>query len=138
MVAGTTTDGMPVLPRQLLMLGLVMQAMCAFDQWTWFWSLHYTLVAANNAIYQSSAAFVFVISVLLLGERVTQAKVSAVVVCILGVILVSFAPTDDDEAVAGHAGTRGWCRPRLWRCQRRRQRRAQRHALAAAAGSCGG
>ena len=47
-------------------------------------------VAANTAIYQSTSAVVFLMSVPLLRERVTLVKVLSVAFTIIGVCLVSF------------------------------------------------
>ena len=47
-------------------------------------------VSANTAIYQSSSAVVFIISVPLLRERVTLLKIASVCLTIAGVCIVSF------------------------------------------------
>jgi drug/metabolite transporter (DMT)-like permease len=97
--------------RQLIYLGLLIQFLSACNGFTWYLSLPNTLLAANNSIYQSSSAFVFIISVFLIGEVVNKAKILAVLVCIVGVCLVSFAPTDNTDnseikqSVTGYA----WC-----------------------------
>ena len=46
-------------------------------------------VSANTAIYQSSSALVFIISVPLLRERVTLLKIASVTVTVIGVCVVS-------------------------------------------------
>lgn len=76
--------------RQLLLLSFAIQLLSAFNGFSWYLSLPSTLVALNNTIYQASSAFVFVISVLAIGERVTARKVVAVVVCMAGVVVISF------------------------------------------------
>jgi drug/metabolite transporter (DMT)-like permease len=45
------------------------------------------------SIYQSSSAFVFILSVVMLRESVTATKVIAVVICLAGVITICFAPS---------------------------------------------
>lgn len=63
--------------------------LCAY---TWFLSLPRTTIAASNAIYQSSTALVYVLSVVVLHEKASRAKSLAVALSIAGVVLVSLAP----------------------------------------------
>ena len=60
--------------------------------YTWYLSLPLTEVSANTAIYESATAFVFIISVPLLGERVTLVKVLSLFISIVGVCLISLIP----------------------------------------------
>lgn len=85
--------------RRLLTVVGTLQVLGALGSMTWYYSLNGTSVAANNAIYMSSSAFVFVLSVLLIGEVFTLRKAFAVAACIAGVIVVSFAP-----AASGSSG----------------------------------
>ena len=61
--------------------------------YTWYLSLPRTEVAANTAIYESATAFVFLISVPILGERVTLVKVLSLSISIVGVCLISVFPS---------------------------------------------
>ncbi|MCZ6992462.1 hypothetical protein OH407_24335, partial [Salmonella enterica] len=79
---------------------LLLQALSALNGFTWYLSLPHTLVAANNAIYQSASSVVFLLSIPVLGERVRWHKVTAVIVCITGVALVSFAPASASAAAS--------------------------------------
>jgi len=63
--------------------------MVVVSGYTWFASLPLTSVSANTAIYNSSAAFVFIFSIFLVKESITVLKVIAVVVATGGVIIVS-------------------------------------------------
>ncbi|XP_065844597.1 uncharacterized protein [Oscarella lobularis] len=65
--------------------------------YTWYLSLTRTSVSGNTAIYQSSSAVVFIMSVPLLKEKVTIPKVLAVAICITGVCLVAFFPGNKKE-----------------------------------------
>eukprot|EP00301_Raphidiophrys_heterophryoidea_P027185 c9531_g1_i1.p1 GENE.c9531_g1_i1~~c9531_g1_i1.p1 ORF type:complete len:311 (-),score=40.47 c9531_g1_i1:313-1245(-) len=60
-----------------------------FTAYLYYLSVHVTIPSANNAIYQSSSALVFLFSVPLLGESVTISKVLAVFCALGGVVLVS-------------------------------------------------
>lgn len=99
---------LPVSMRQLTLLGTFLSVLSAAAGFTWYLSLPETLVSANNAIYQSAAAAVFVLSVVVLGEAVTVAKLAALVTCVGGVVVVSFAPAatttsgNIHETVAGY------------------------------------
>ena len=57
---------------------------------TRFYSLHLTVLSANNAIYQTTPIFVFLLSVCFLREEVRAYKILALVVCFTGVLFVSF------------------------------------------------
>jgi drug/metabolite transporter (DMT)-like permease len=78
--------------RQLTIVAVLLSSLGAFNGFSWYLSLPKTLAAANNAIYQSASAFVFVFSIFLLGERATAQKGLAVVFSVIGVVVVSLAP----------------------------------------------
>ena len=61
--------------------------------YTWYLSLPRTEVSTNTAIYESATAFVFLISVPILGERVTLVKVLSLIISIGGVCLISLSPS---------------------------------------------
>ena len=73
--------------------GGVMSCIAALGALTWYRSLPLTTVAANNTIYQSSCVFVFLLSVAVLGERVTWNKIAAVALSVVGVLLISMFPS---------------------------------------------
>lgn len=65
---------------------------------TWYFSLQLTTVAANNTVYQSVSAVVFILSVILVGEKITIKKIFSVLCSIGGVLLVSFfSKTETDD-----------------------------------------
>lgn len=64
----------------------------------WYISLPRTSIPANNAIYQSSAATVYVLSAVFLGERLTIQKTLAVAISIAGVVLVSVGGSSSDSS----------------------------------------
>eukprot|EP00299_Pterocystis_sp_00344_P013503 c6622_g1_i1.p1 GENE.c6622_g1_i1~~c6622_g1_i1.p1 ORF type:complete len:296 (-),score=13.82 c6622_g1_i1:46-933(-) len=75
--------------RHVIKFAAAVSILAFFAGYSWYLSLHITIPSANNAIYQSSCAFVFVFSVLLLKEKVTLPKILAVIVAIGGVLLVT-------------------------------------------------
>jgi len=54
----------------------------------WYLSLKHTLVAVNNAIYQSNCAFVYLFSIVLLGEEFDIFRVLAMIVMLGGMLLI--------------------------------------------------
>lgn len=58
--------------------------------WTWYISLEHTPLPSNTAVYQTAPVFVFMLSVPLLGEKVTWVKVLSTITCVAGAALVSF------------------------------------------------
>lgn len=69
---------------------------------TWYVSLKHTAVGSNTAIYNSSAAAVFVFSYFALGERASPAKVGAVVLSMVGVVLVGVSGSATKERNVNH------------------------------------
>jgi len=61
-----------------------------FAGYMWYLSLRETMVALNNSLYQSQCIFVYLLSVLFLGELITFRKACAIFVAFTGVFLVSF------------------------------------------------
>ena len=83
----------PVPLGQLVLVAFALQALGAVIAYTWYISLPLTLVSANNAIYQSSSAFVFVFAVVWHNEMFTWRKLCAVAVSVGGVVLICLMPT---------------------------------------------
>ncbi|XP_062504649.1 uncharacterized protein LOC134181393 [Corticium candelabrum] len=68
-------------------------AFCSFASgYTWYLSLSRTSVSGNTAVYQSQSAFVFLLSVIFLKEKVTVLKVISVVLSLAGVLLIALFP----------------------------------------------
>lgn len=88
---------------QYVKTGLVVAVVVFFMLYLWYLSLPKTSVAVNTSIYQSSAIIVYVLSVFLFRESVGLIKVVSVVVCLLGVFLISFG----DQAAGGEGGGGG-------------------------------
>ena len=83
-----------LLSRRMLGGSFLLALFWTASAYLWFVSLHLTLVSVNNCLFQSSAVFVFALSVPLLKERVTLLKAGAVVASIVGIALViAFSPT---------------------------------------------
>ena len=83
--------------RCLLRPVVVLSTLSFVCGYTWFWSLVGTNVPTNNTLYQTQCAFVFVLSVLFLGEKATRMKVVCVVVAFAGVACVCAVPTEGDD-----------------------------------------
>lgn len=67
----------------------VLGAVVAGCAYTWFISLNGMPVSANTAVYNTTPIFVFIISVPVLGEKVTLKKVLATVFAVVGVGVVA-------------------------------------------------
>ena len=65
----------------------------------WYVSLRQTLVSANNAIYQSQCVFVYLCSLVILGEKFDLKKVGVLALCVAGVVLVVFTGTSEPGSV---------------------------------------
>ena len=68
-------------------------------------SLRETPVADNTALYQTAPVFVFLLSIVILRERVTVLKTTAVLLCVAGALLVTLAPGADRHGGAPPAFT---------------------------------
>ena len=66
-----------LLSRRMLGGSFLLALFWTASAYLWFVSLHLTLVSVNNCLFQSSAVFVFALSVPLLKERVTLLKAGA-------------------------------------------------------------
>eukprot|EP01059_Diplonema_ambulator_P014359 TRINITY_DN25246_c0_g1_i1.p1 TRINITY_DN25246_c0_g1~~TRINITY_DN25246_c0_g1_i1.p1 ORF type:complete len:392 (+),score=76.28 TRINITY_DN25246_c0_g1_i1:26-1177(+) len=64
----------------------------------WYYSLHQTNAAANNSIYQSSTAWVYVFSLLLLKEKFDLVKFSSLIVGVVGCVIVTLAESSSSES----------------------------------------
>ncbi|KAJ9458969.1 putative solute carrier family 35 member F5-like [Diplonema papillatum] len=64
----------------------------------WYFSLHQTNAAANLSIYQSSSAWVFLFSLVLLREKFDWVKALAVVTGIGGCVMVAMDSSSDSES----------------------------------------
>lgn len=68
----------------------------------WTASLSRTSVGANTAVYNASTAVVFVLSVVVLGERATAPKAFSVVLSVGGVVAVALAGSSEPETGVRH------------------------------------
>jgi len=75
--------------RKLLPYAPFFSALLLLQDGSWVWSLQHTTVGINTAIYQTYIAYVFVLSVLILGERVTTLKSLSTLVCLAGLVPVA-------------------------------------------------
>lgn len=81
----------------LLLAAICLSFLIVAVAYTWYKSLPLTSVPANNAIYQSCSAAVFVFSVLMLGEKFSWHKLVAVAISISGIVLVAFGGSSSNS-----------------------------------------
>lgn len=85
----------PNIGRKFLHATVLNFFLCVSD-FLWYQSLACTVVAANNAIYQSAAVFVFVMSFLLIDEKVRLHKVAALMIASVGIVLVTLFTKNEE------------------------------------------
>jgi len=61
-----------------------------FNGYLWYLSLRETMASLNNSLYQIQCVWVYILSVLFLGERIVIRKVFAILIALGGVFLISF------------------------------------------------
>lgn len=81
--------------RKVLSLGLIQAIIVMFSTLTWFLSLGMTSISGNTAVYNTSPAFVFVLSVIFLEERITVMKSIAVCCSVGGGILIGVSASNE-------------------------------------------
>lgn len=83
-------DGQKLIPIKLVDFrdAVVLNIMLYCSDYLWYLSLPRTLVAANNAMYQSMSVFVYLFSVLLLGEKIDKWKNIGLVFCLAGMVII--------------------------------------------------
>ncbi|KAH3761500.1 DUF6 domain protein [Pelomyxa schiedti] len=81
--------GVPL--KQMLLSALGLSILIFFVEYFWYLSLPRISVTSNTAVNNSCAAFVFLFSILMLGEIVTPIKLIAVSTSLLGVFVVAFS-----------------------------------------------
>ena len=79
--------------KYYLLISCILTVIVFCFNYSWYLSLPRTEVSANTAIYETATAFVFILSVPILGERVTLIKVLSLVISIIGVCLISIFPS---------------------------------------------
>lgn len=58
-------------------------------EWTWYLSLRRTSASINVTIYDTSSAFVYILSLIMLNEVFSFTKAFAVLLCVIGAIIVA-------------------------------------------------
>lgn len=94
------------LPTAFAKAAFLLQLLAAGVAITWYISLPLTTVAGNNAVYQSSSAFVFLLSLVFLPAERSRLplKVLATTLSLAGVMLVTFAPEEEGSGSSSSGG----------------------------------
>eukprot|EP01084_Bolivina_argentea_P205924 351691_1 len=85
--------------KTLFFPAIIIGILAFFQGYLWYISLQYTMLAANNTIYQSQCVFVLLYSSCFLKTKITISKIFAVIIAICGVALVSFGTKDDSSNI---------------------------------------
>ena len=72
----------------MIKLSLYLFPLMWLAAYLWYVSLRQTLVSANNAIYQSQCVFVYLCSIVIMGEKFDIRKIGVLSLCVAGVVLV--------------------------------------------------
>lgn len=102
--------------RDIMVNSFYLSSLVNFTSWTWFLSIPMTEAMVNTVIYQSCCVWCFLISVVLLGEKVTLIKVVSTLATFAGVGIISNFPctvevapgTTPSPADAGANGRMLW------------------------------
>lgn len=70
----------------------------------WYLSLPRTSIAINTSIYQCSSIFVFILSIIFLKELISLIKIISVIICVVGVFLISFGSQGAEESMGDALG----------------------------------
>eukprot|EP01126_Amoeba_proteus_P024738 TRINITY_DN2484_c0_g1_i5.p1 TRINITY_DN2484_c0_g1~~TRINITY_DN2484_c0_g1_i5.p1 ORF type:complete len:316 (+),score=40.16 TRINITY_DN2484_c0_g1_i5:390-1337(+) len=87
---GFSRDFSQDINRRVLLWSVLMACISMATGLTWYVSLPLTSVSSNTAIYNSSCVVVFILSFFLLAEVATIYKLISVLVCVGGILIVSF------------------------------------------------
>uniref|UniRef100_A0A0G4HQQ2 EamA domain-containing protein n=1 Tax=Chromera velia CCMP2878 TaxID=1169474 RepID=A0A0G4HQQ2_9ALVE len=69
----------------------------------WYISLSMTSISGNTAVFQSAPAFVYLFSVIFLGEKFSPVKTAGVIVSQVGVLMVTLYGTTDEGRARGES-----------------------------------
>eukprot|EP00753_Platysulcus_tardus_P012880 PLAT3565.4.p1 GENE.PLAT3565.4~~PLAT3565.4.p1 ORF type:complete len:416 (+),score=121.68 PLAT3565.4:181-1248(+) len=87
--------------KKYIKISGILCALLIVTNFFFFFSLNWIGVPVQSTVFQSSSAFVFLLSVPVLKERVTAAKIAAVISSLTGVAFVSFFARKTSGARAG-------------------------------------
>eukprot|EP00941_MAST-03F_sp_MAST-3F-sp1_P005725 g5725.t1 len=82
-----------------LIFATVLNIFLVTSDFIWYLSLRKTYVSLNNAIYQSIGVMVYILSILLLGEKPTLKKNMAILFTTAGIVTVAMTSSDDGSGV---------------------------------------
>eukprot|EP00127_Corallochytrium_limacisporum_P001843 Clim_evm9s87 gene=Clim_evmTU9s87 len=91
----------PIKFKEMLGNGIWLAWCYHFPNWLWTVSLPHMAVAEATAIFNCSCAFVYVFSIILLGDSFNWIRTGAVVISILGVMLISYGSQSEDNIKEG-------------------------------------
>ncbi len=97
-------SGGELTPRRIRCTALLLFAVYQSGNVLYFWGLSALPLSVSQLVYQSATGFVFLFSLALLKETVTPYKVAALLLCVVGVSLVSLAGSDDGDEDAPQPG----------------------------------
>lgn len=104
---GRKHDALPRWPGHLFVF--LMSFIGIWGIFAWYVSLEMTDIAFNNAIYQTTAVFVYLLSIPLLKMKVSAYGISALVLALGGLALVTFfSPSSDTPAKCSYVNATSW------------------------------
>ena len=106
-VTGRTEDALPRWPGHLFVF--LMSFIGIWGIFAWYVSLTMTDIAFNNAIYQTTAVFVYLLSIPMLKMKVSAYGICSLVLALGGLALVTvFSPSDSTPATCTWFNSSAW------------------------------
>ncbi|KND02146.1 uncharacterized protein SPPG_02639 [Spizellomyces punctatus DAOM BR117] len=84
--------------RMLIRRTLCLNAFFTAGAYSWYLSVSRIALGELTAIYNSSCFFTYLLSVLLLNERIRRARLCAVFICVAGIIAISWADPKEESS----------------------------------------
>eukprot|EP00761_Pharyngomonas_kirbyi_P000547 gb/GECH01000547.1/.p1 GENE.gb/GECH01000547.1/~~gb/GECH01000547.1/.p1 ORF type:complete len:521 (+),score=107.09 gb/GECH01000547.1/:1-1563(+) len=81
----------------IILCALPFSILWFFCNFIWFKALPLISVGSSTALYQSATIFVFIFSIFVLKEPFSVLKAISVLICVGGVVMISFSDEDEDK-----------------------------------------
>ncbi|KAI8976017.1 hypothetical protein BDB01DRAFT_805036 [Pilobolus umbonatus] len=81
----------------LISTGISLAVLITMPSYIWYLSVNFISMSSLTAIYNTGCFFAYVFSVIFLKDRIVAAKVGAVMLCMVGVLVMACWPQSDQE-----------------------------------------
>ena len=94
-----------LLPWTLVVRAAWLCVIYTLGDWFWYIGLPHISVASGTCIFNSSCVFVYLFSVVFLGEKVAADRIAAVTLALVGVVILAIAPSSNNAANTDSSGS---------------------------------